>query len=124
MVDGSLFPEKTLAIIRQARWNPDAACSYEGLSGGLTWDDEFPREAISACVQADNWAFRAVWAYRASLIRGQPREELRATWDQLARECPHWPGFRPERCAAELREFLEAENSRFLNEVEAMFDKP
>jgi hypothetical protein len=124
MADGWLFPEAVLAIIRRARWNPQAACSYEGLSGGLRWDDEFPREAISACVQADNWAFRFVWAYRASLIRGRPREELRVAWDQLAQECPHWPGFRPERRAAELRGLLEAENARFLAEVEALFDKP
>jgi hypothetical protein len=94
------------------------------MSGGLVWSDEFPREAISACIAVDNWAFRLVWAYRASLIRGQPREELRAAWDQLAREFPKWPGFLPERRSAELRERLDAENARFIAEVEALFDKP
>jgi hypothetical protein len=41
-----------------------------------------------------SWAFRFLMGYRASLIRGIPREELRPPWDQLLRE---WPGFRPER---------------------------
>jgi hypothetical protein len=91
------------------------------MSGGLRWGDEFPPETISACMREDNWAFRFVWAYRASLIRGEPREELRAAWDQLARECPDWPGFLPERRAPELRERLEAENARFLAEMEALF---
>jgi hypothetical protein len=123
MVDGSLFPEAAIAILRLTRWNPQAACSYEGMSGGLVWADEFPREAISACIQVDNWAFRFVWGYRASLIRGQPREELRTPWDQLAQECPQWPGFRPERRSAELRERLETESARFLAEFDSLFDK-
>jgi hypothetical protein len=124
MADGSLFPQAALAIIRRARWNPPAVCSYEGMSGGLVWDDEFPIEAISACTREDSWAFRYVWGYRASLIRGRPREEIRAAWDQLALECPEWPGFRLERRAAALREMLEAEEDRFLSEIEELFDKP
>lgn len=120
MAHGSLFPETALTILRQTRCNPQAACSYEGMSGGLRWNDEFPGEAIEACIRADSWAFRCVWAYRASLIRGQPRDELRGAWDQLARECPEWPGFRPERRAAALRDWLDSEEARFLREMDEL----
>jgi hypothetical protein len=124
MADGSPFPDTALVILRQTRWNPRAAWRYEGLSGGLVWDDELPREAIEACGRVDSWAHRYVLGYRASLIRGEPSEGLRAAWDQLARECPEWPGFRPERQAAELREQLEAASARFLAAFEALFDGP
>jgi hypothetical protein len=124
MADESLFPEAAIAILRRTQWNPRAACAYEGMSGGLVWGDEFPLDAISACVSVDNWAFRYVLGYRASLIRGTPREELRPPWDQLAQQCPQWPGFRPERRSSELRKLLEAENTRFLADVEILFDEP
>jgi len=114
------FPETALAVLRGTRWNPEATCSYEGMSGALRWDDEFPDEAIKACIREDNWAFRFVWAYRASLIRGQPCEELRAAWEQLSRECPEWPGFHPERRSTSLRERLDSDAERFLREFEEL----
>jgi hypothetical protein len=83
------------------------------MSGGLRWGDEFPSDAIEARIREDNWAFRYVWAYRASLIRGQPREGLRSAWDQLANECPEWP----ERRVSTWREKLETEEARFLREI-------
>jgi hypothetical protein len=114
------FPEKALAILRKTKWNPQAKWFYEGMSGGLIWDDEFPEEALTACVSVGNWALRFVVGYRASLIRESPREELRASWDQLLRQCPQWPGFRPERRASELKPQLEAEEARFLAEFDAL----
>lgn len=120
MADICMFPESALVILRRTRWNPESKCGYEGLSGGLVWSDEFPREAIEACVSVDNWAFRHVLGYRASLIRGEPREELRSAWDQLARECPDWPGFRPGRQASELRERLDSEQARFAREMDEL----
>jgi hypothetical protein len=92
------------------------------MSNGPIWDDEFPLAALIVCAKRDNWAFRFVLLYRSSLILGEPREELRAGWDQLARECPKWPGFRPERRAAELRPWLEHEQDRFLAKVKRLFD--
>jgi hypothetical protein len=50
--------------------------------------------------------------YRASLIRGSPREELRPPWDQLFQECPEWPGFRPERRDPSLANELDRESRR------------
>lgn len=107
-----LFPDSALAILRTTRWDPHSNRLYEGMSGGLVWDDEFPRDVIGGSLLA----FRFVVGYRASLIRDKPRNELRIPWDQLERECPNWPGFRPERRATELRVELEAEEARFLAE--------
>lgn len=122
MTIASLLPDHVLKILRKTRWNPKAKCSYEGMSGGLWWDDEFPDSAIDACVEMDNWAFRFVIGYRASLIMGEPREELRTTWEQLVNECPDWPGLQPEICSAELRSFLEVEHNRFMRQFESLID--
>jgi hypothetical protein len=118
-----LFPESALTILRRINWDPNASCLYEGMSGGLVWGDEFPREAFSDSHREVIGAMRFVLGYRASLIRGQPREGLRSAWEQLARECPRWPGFRPERRAPELRDRLDAENDRFLRELNEQEEK-
>jgi hypothetical protein len=87
------------------------------MSGGFVWEDEFPEEALDACKRAGSWAFRWVIGYRASLVMGKPRDELRPAWDQLARECPEWPGFRPDRQRAEWKERLECANQEFLGSI-------
>lgn len=107
------FPEKVLAILRQTVWDPTAICIFDGISGGLLWSDEYPREAMEECFSENNWAFRYVLAYRASLIRGEPRDEFSAPWDQLMEECPNWPGLRPERQSPALREQLDQAQARF-----------
>lgn len=122
MTDQRFFPESALVVLRQTQWDPDATFNYEGMSGGLVWSDEFPREAIAACMAVNNYAFRYVLAYRASLIREEPREEFRPVWDQLKRECPNWPGLRPERQSPDLREQLNSREDRFMRELEE-FDR-
>jgi hypothetical protein len=107
-----LFPEAALAILRQARWDASATHSYEIMSGGFRWSDERLGEVVFICMDHGSWAFRYVLGYRASLIRQAPREELRAPWDQLLRECPEWPGFRPERMHPALAGELERESRK------------
>jgi hypothetical protein len=105
-----LFPEPALAILREARWDPDATHSFEIMSGGFQWSDERLGEAALACMACGSWAFRYVMGYRASLIRGVPREGLRPPWDQLLQECPNWPGFCPERVSPLLAAKLDRES--------------
>ena len=92
-----LFPA-AIEILREARWSLDATRRYEILSGGFYWTDERIFEVADICMDSESWAFRYVLRYRASIIGGEPRAELRAPWDQLRKECQEWPGFRPERC--------------------------
>ena len=70
---------------------------YEVMSGGFAWSDERLSQSATACMCMGAGRFAFLMGYRASLIRGSPREELRPPWDQLLRECPEWPGFRPDR---------------------------
>jgi hypothetical protein len=112
-MDEMLFPEQALAILREARWDPDATRSFEIMAGGFHWSDErLLGDAASACLASGSWAFRYLIGYRASLIRGVPREALRAAWDHLSQECPHWPGFRPERMSPALAAELDRESRR------------
>jgi hypothetical protein len=111
-VDETLFPEAALAVLRQARWDPNATHSFEVMSGGFAWSDERLGEAAAACLEHRSWAFRLLMGYRASLIRGAPRDELRPPWDQLLPECPQWPGFRPERSDRALAAELDRESRR------------
>jgi hypothetical protein len=117
MTSWSQFPDGAIEILCQTKWTPSAERTFDGMAGGFVWDDEFTREAISACTEIDNWAFRVVIAYRASLVAGEPREELRAPWDQLARDCPDWPGFRPERRSTDLKGPMERANERFMASI-------
>lgn len=111
-----LFPVEALAILRQAKWDANAKRSYDAMSGGFGWSDERLGDVAFLCVEVGNWAFRYLMGYRASLIRGAPREELRAAWDQLRRECPDWPGFRPERASPDLAVELKREDRRICRE--------
>src|SRR4051794_40111078 len=113
MANESLFPAAAIEALRKTRWDPQSTLHYEAMSGGLFWSDEFSREATYACIDAENYAYRYLIAYRASLINGEPREEIRAVWDQMLQECPDWPGFRPERSSMDLKEQLEARGAAF-----------
>jgi hypothetical protein len=108
------FPAEVIDLLREVQWSSTAKRCFDGMAGGFFWDDELPMGAIQTSMRIDNWAFRVVIAFRASLIAGEPREECRAPWDQLHRECPEWPGFRPERQSAELRLPMERANEMFM----------
>ncbi|PQO33449.1 hypothetical protein C5Y96_11440 [Blastopirellula marina] len=117
------FPEEVLAILRQTTWDPKAICIFDGVSGGLLWSDEYPPEAMAVCFSSNNWAFRYVLAYRASLIQGEPREEFSAPWDQLVEQCPNWPGLRPERQSPTLRDHLIEAHARFARKFQEVDTK-
>jgi len=61
-----------------------------------------------------------VIGYRASLILGTPRTELREPWDQMLIACPNWPGFRQERADHSLKDALEAENQEMIQQLDHM----
>lgn len=113
-----LFPDAALSILREACWSPDAERTFEGMSGGFMWSAERLTDVASICSKLDNWAFRYVIAYRASLIRRKPRSELIEPWEQLRIACPDWPGFRPERSDPALEEALDAESDESLRQIE------
>jgi hypothetical protein len=109
-----VFPREVLGLLRQAVFQPNAKRHYDMLSDSFWWSDEMLLEMAGLCSVKQNWAFRALLAYRGTLIKGQPDEYLRAPWDQLRRECPNWPGFLPERCSTELLPALQRAGRRAL----------
>jgi hypothetical protein len=117
-----LFPPEAIRILRSARWDCGASKAHEALSGGFWWSDELPDGLFDACHKVGSWAFRYLLGFRASLVAGRPREELARPWRQLERECPGWPGFRPERRSPELRVEQEAESRRVVEELESLCD--
>jgi len=116
------FTPELLDLLDAARYDPHAQRAYDGLSGSFRWTDEFPDAFLLEANRQDNWSFRDLLAYRASLTRGRPDVRLQPIWYQVQRACPNWPGFRFERHAKQLAELLDAENERFRAEVEALPD--
>src|SRR4051794_37479489 len=68
----------------------------EMISGAVFWSDEdiFEFFVLSRHYQG---SAKELFAYRTSLLVGEPREELRYAWDEANARCPEWIGFRPER---------------------------
>jgi hypothetical protein len=101
------FPEKAIAVLRGARFDPASRPGLELLSGSLLWDDEAYLAFVSVCREYGCTAYWEPLAFRSSLIRGQPDESCRRGWEELWRACPEWPGFRPERWSESLRAEFE-----------------
>ena len=121
--DSNLFPKAAIEILQNTKWSPDAKRSYELMSGGFHWSDEGLPNVTMICFEVESWAVRYVMGYRASLIRGKPREELKGPWDQLLTECPNWPGFRAERCHPSLMEELDQESLQLEKELDELEEK-
>jgi hypothetical protein len=101
-MDEMLFPDEALAVLRQARYNPQARRGLEYLTMSFHWSDEGLSQAVRACRKHDSRAYHFAMVLRTSVMQGTPVEEYRPTWDQLRKACPEWPGFRPQRCSPEL----------------------
>lgn len=80
-----------LNTISRQHWWP--RITYDMFSGGLVWSDEFrpggPPDVISS--------LRFLWAYRTSLMQGEPRADFQPIWEHGLQLCPRWIGFRPDR---------------------------
>jgi hypothetical protein len=107
--DRSLLPRPAVLVraLRRTRYSPAATRSAELMSGGFMWSDEMP--AWWYFDPDHGYAFRFLIGFRASVIRGEPMESLRPIWNEVQRQCPRWPGFRPERSDPALRPELERE---------------
>ncbi len=121
-----LFSVAALEILNNQPYDPAAKGSYELLSGGLIWPDEFPKfgEPGREVVYAP-WAYRFLIAARAAITLGDEQTGFRPTWDQVVREAPKWPGLRPERWGEQARKRLLAAKRRetkCLDELERQLD--
>lgn len=67
--------------------------NYDIMSGALIWSDEIPPDLWVGKI----WVPRFIFAYRTSLMLGEPRIELQPVWDEALALFPKWIGFLPER---------------------------
>jgi len=111
-------PQVLIPYLRDLRVDPHATRHFEIMSGGFFWSDEKPASAYSE--KAGDYAMRFLLGYRASLIRGKPREDLRAVWDAVLAACPQWPGFLPERRSHTLAEELERASKSSMRYVDRL----
>jgi hypothetical protein len=89
------FSKAALKILDRSPFDPSSKGSYEYMSGGLIWTDEWPRAATLSTLGGD--IFKCLIAYRASITLGEEKPELRFAWEQVKAHAPNWPGLRPER---------------------------
>jgi hypothetical protein len=92
----------------------DAAWSVDLLSGGFKFNDEIP---VGLNESPDLFLplitlLRSLWAYRSSLVEGRPRADLSATWEWTRRLAPHWAGFAPDRCSANMQSAVDEVRSK------------
>src|SRR5262245_41387493 len=115
MTDSALFSEAELSLLRGARYDPNAIRHCDLFAGGFFWSDEAIKELAMA---SDNYLHRYVIYYRSLLSQGKAPTPF-PLWDQLLRECPDWPGFRPERRTSELATEYERVEAEFLDQCDS-----
>lgn len=120
-MDEMLFPKEALAILRQARYDPQARRGLEYLTMSFHWSDERLTQVVRPCRKHDSRAYHFAMVFRTSLMQGTPVEEYRRTWNQLREACPEWPGFRPERCSPDLLPIWQREVRRMCLGLEREF---
>jgi hypothetical protein len=113
--------EPLLKQLGGLKYDPNAARSFEFMSGGFIWSDERPQDYDDV---AAGYAFRILIGFRASLIFGKPREDLRFVWDAVSAGCPNWPGFRPERFSIKLARELASANHRSAHWIACVIARP
>jgi hypothetical protein len=108
-----LFSAAGLSVLDRQVYDPTVRASYESMSGGLMWPDEFPAYSSPAWMEiSPNWVYRYLIAYRASITLEEERAEFRPVWEQVARHAPNWPGLRAERRGERARRRLQAAKRR------------
>jgi hypothetical protein len=103
----------------------DAARSVDILSGGFKFNDEIPAglNELPELFLPLIALLRSLWAYRSSLVEGNPRPDLSATWEWTRRLAPQWAGFAPDRCSADMHSAVEDVKSKdvqYIRDIERL----
>lgn len=94
--EGRIYAELNESVQRVG-----AAWVVDLLSGGFKFNDEVPlthSDDPDLMIPLIN-VLRRLWAYRMSLVKGEPRTDLTPLWDLVRQRAPNWAGFAPERCS-------------------------
>jgi hypothetical protein len=116
--------EEIVEEFRKLKYDPNAKSSYEWMSGGLIWKDEFTSELIAGLSKQThpiiNYLLRYLWAYRSSLVVGKERLEFRKIWQTVYSQVPFWPGFTPERLDSSLAKKLFEGRKQMEQELDSL----
>jgi len=118
--------QKLAQYVGSLKPDPDAKVSYELFAGALVWSDEIPPPGSYSLEDFSPAELRGIWHYRSSLILGNPKENLRASWEAAQQAFPNWPGFDPRRREACWAETLTTMETRAVNrwtELDDNFNK-
>jgi hypothetical protein len=102
-----------------------AACAPDLFSGGFKFSDEVPAdiENLGENLMPLVNLLRCLWGYRASIVRGNLRQDLAPYWDGARMYAPRWAGFSPERSSAEMKIHVDnaaRRSKEFVAELERM----
>ena len=121
------FSDAALAILDAMRHDPDATYSYEHLSGGFYWSDEFPPfDSADWKVVGHDYIYRYLIRIRRCITLGDTALESSPLWQQVSSLAPNWPGLLPERRSGRIVRRLRAAErmaDRCLEKLEAKFDE-
>ena len=103
------FSDAALALLDAMPLDPNATYSYEHLSGGFVWSDEFPRISTPEWnIVSHDDLYRHLWHIRRLITLGDTDLESLPLWQQLVNHAPSWPGLLPERRTGRIVKRLRA----------------
>ncbi len=104
----------------------NATRGYDLFAGGFKYSDEVPRDlwCSEEHVLPLVTLLRQLWGYRASLIEGQPRNDLQVVWEAVRTWSPNWAGFSQDRCSCDLTAELQLVRTAHRNEFDDLIDDP
>ena len=112
------IPKEIISKIRALKYDPEAFCSYEIMSGSLIWSDEITEDIEAEILKHDFIKpFRILLAYRASLVDSREIIEWRNIWQKMYEIFPNWPFFMKERRSTKLKYLLEKKRELSIKEL-------
>jgi hypothetical protein len=120
------FSDAATQILNRMPFDPNATYSFEHLSGGFIWSDEFPQIFTPGWeIISEGYLYRYLVAARHDITLGEASPRFQAIWQQAVRFAPNWPGLRPERYSGErIRKQLLAAKRVAYRCYDRMFDDP
>ena len=120
------FSDAAIAILNSMVVDPDATHSYEHLSGGFYWSDEFPpTNSPDWDVVGHDYLYRFLIRIRRCITLGDDSVAATPLWQQVLTDAPNWPGLLPDRRSGRVVKRLRAAErlaDRCLEKLEAEFD--
>ena len=120
------FSDAAIAILNSMVVDPDATYSYEHLSGGFYWSDEFPpTDSPDWDIVGHDYLYRFLIRIRRCITLGDDSVAATPLWQQVLVDAPNWPGLLPDRRSGRIvKRLLAAERlaDRCLAQLEAECD--